>query len=152
MSARENHPGSPEEYYRRSLAISFLDHLKSEIESRFASHTVLAMKCLCIIPSCFSHQTANDDEIVEFFSSDLEYNSAAKAKLHLWRAYFKEQKQLPDTPQSALKHATPMLFPNIRKMLICIWYYQSHFVKQKDHLVHCAGLRHIYGQQRLKNN
>ena len=64
---------------------------------------------------------ANDDEIVEFFSSsDLEYNSAAKAELHLWRAHFKEQEQLPDTPQSALKHATPMLFPNIRKMLICI--------------------------------
>ena len=117
QTASENHPGSPEEYYCRSLAIPFLDHLKSEIESRFASHIVLAMKCLCIIPSCFSHQTANDDEIVEFFSSDLEYISAAKAELHLWQAHFKEQEQLPDTPQSALKHATPMLYPNIRKML-----------------------------------
>ena len=78
------------------------------------------MRCLCIIPSCFSHQIANDDEIVEFFSSDLEYISAAKAELQLWRAHFKGQEQLPETPQSALKHATPMLFPNIRKMLICI--------------------------------
>jgi len=71
------------------------------------------MKCLCIIPLCFSHQTANDDKIVEFFSGGLEHISAAKAELHLWWAHFKEQEQLPDTPQSALKHATPMLFPNI---------------------------------------
>jgi len=92
QTARENHPGSPEEYYRRSLAIPFL---KSEIESRFASHAVLAMKCLCIIPSYFSYQTANDDKIVEFFSSDLQYISAAKAELHFWRAHFKEQEQLP---------------------------------------------------------
>ena len=60
-------------------------------------------------PSCFSHQIANDDERVEFFSSDLEYISAVKAELQLWRAHFKGQEQLLETPQSALKHATPML-------------------------------------------
>ena len=27
-------------------------------------------------------------------------------------------KELPDTPQSALKHTSPVLFPNIRKMFI----------------------------------
>jgi len=72
------------------------------------------MKCLCIIPSCFSHQIASDDEIV--YSSDLWYTSATKIELHLWQSHFKEQEQLPDTPQSALKHATPMLFPNIGNM------------------------------------
>ena len=63
-------------------------YAKSEIESRFASHAVLAVKYLCI-PSYFPHQTANDDEIVEFFSRDLEYSSAAKAELHLWQTHFK---------------------------------------------------------------
>ena len=51
---RENHPGSPEEYYRRSLAIPFLDYIMPEIENRFGRHTILAMKYLCIIPSYFS--------------------------------------------------------------------------------------------------
>ena len=41
QTARENHPGdTAEEYYRRSFAIPFLDHLKSDIESRFASHSL----------------------------------------------------------------------------------------------------------------
>ena len=34
QTARDNHPAiSVEEYYRRSLAIPFIDHLNSEIES-----------------------------------------------------------------------------------------------------------------------
>ena len=37
QTARDNHPAtSAEEYYRRSLAILFLDHLKSEIDNRFS--------------------------------------------------------------------------------------------------------------------
>jgi len=58
--------------------------------------------------------------MVEFFISDLEYISAAKAELQLWRPHFKGQEQFPETPQSLLKHAAPTLFLNIRKMLICI--------------------------------
>ena len=123
QTARENHPGDTAEvFYRRSLAVPFLDHLKSELDSRFTSHAILAMKCLSIIPSCFSCEVTNDDEILEFFSSDIEYLSTAKAELALWQAYFKDQEieELPDTPELSLKHATPMLFPSIQKMLIHI--------------------------------
>ena len=36
--ARANHPSSTiEEYYRRSLAIPFLDHLESQIDTRFTA-------------------------------------------------------------------------------------------------------------------
>ena len=121
QTTRENHPGdTAEEYYRRSLAIPFLDHLKSDIESRFASHSLLAIKCLSIIPSCFEAAgTASDDEVLEFFSSDIEFKSTAKAELELWRSTFKDKElEVPDTPQSALKHTSSILFPNIRKMLI----------------------------------
>jgi len=86
QTARENHPGeTAEEYYHRSLAIPFLDHLKSDIESRFTSHSILAIKCLSIIPSCFKTAGgASDDEVLEFFSSDIEFKSTAKAELELW--------------------------------------------------------------------
>ena len=70
---------------RRSLAIPFLDHLKSDIESRFASHLLLAIKYLTIVPSCFEAAgVASDDEVLEFFSSDIEFKSTAKAELELW--------------------------------------------------------------------
>ena len=54
QTSRENHPGTTIQYYRRSLAVPFLDHLISEIETRFTSHSLTAMKSLGIVPSCFS--------------------------------------------------------------------------------------------------
>lgn len=84
QTACENHPGDTAEvFYHRSLAVPFLDHLNSELDSTFTSHAVLAMKCPSIIPSCFSCEVMNDDEILEFFSSDIEYLSTAKAELAL---------------------------------------------------------------------
>ena len=37
QAGRDNHPESTEEYYWRSLAIPFLDHLQNEIICRFTS-------------------------------------------------------------------------------------------------------------------
>ena len=118
QTRRENHPGSTEEYYRRCLAIPFLDHLKNEIDHRFNSHTVTAMRCLGIVPSCFeSENKASDQEMLDFFKDDLTFPSAAEAELELWRSHF-DGKDLPDTPQAAFQYANPVLFPNIRKMLV----------------------------------
>ena len=119
QTARENHPGSTvEEYYRRSLAVPFLDHLISELETRFTSHSLTAMKCLGIVPSCFSSsEKATDDEIIAFFDDDVDAASTAYANLKLWHAYFKDT-ELPDTLSSSIQHTSPMMFPTIRKMLI----------------------------------
>lgn len=119
QTARDNHPAaSAEEYFRRSLAIPFLDHLTSEIEARFSKHTVVSMKCLSIIPSCFSESAISDDELLEFFNP--ECKTVAKAELEIWRSNFKGQEKdlLPNSPESSLKFAKPMIFPNIRKMLV----------------------------------
>ena len=118
QSARENHPGSTvEEYYQRSLAVPFLDHLISKIGTRFIFHSLTAMRCLGIVPSCFSSsEKATDDEIVAFFD-DVDAASTAYAKLQLWHVYFKD-KELPDTLSSSIQHTSAMMFPNIRKMLI----------------------------------
>ena len=120
QSLRANHPGdTSEEYYRRSLAIPFLDHLTIELKERFTPHSTTALRCVGIVPSCFaSKEKANDDELVQFFSSIIAYPSAAKAELELWRSHFQGQDLLPETPQAALQHADPLAFPNVRTMLI----------------------------------
>ena len=57
QTVRDNHPGATtEEYYRRALAIPFLDHLKAEIDDRFSSHSITAMRYLGIVPVCFSSE------------------------------------------------------------------------------------------------
>ena len=116
--ARENHPGTTaEEYYRRSLAIPFLDHLMCEINGRFTSHSITAMRCLGIIPACFSSENrASDAEMLEFFQDDLSFPSAAEAELLLWRSHFRD-KELPDTPQGAFQQASSLVFPNVSRML-----------------------------------
>ena len=72
-----------------------------------------------IVPSCFtSNSDISDDEMLGFLEVDCK--SSAKAELEMWCTYFKDKEVLPDSPQSALEFANPMMFPNIRKMLIHI--------------------------------
>ena len=47
----------------------------------------------------------------------MDCKSSAKAELEMWRTYFKDKEVLP---QSALEFANPMIFRNVRKMLIHI--------------------------------
>ena len=82
-----------------------------EINGRFTSHSITAMRCLGIIPACFSSENrASDAEMLEFFQDDLSFPSAAEAELLLWRSHFRE-------PQGAFQQASSLVFPNVRRML-----------------------------------
>ena len=124
QATRDNQPSqNAEEYYRRPLAFPFLDHLVTEIENRFDSHSVMAMKCLGIIPSCFHiKDRASDKEMFDFFQNDIPHRSTFEAELKLWYEQFKgkEPSELPDTPQASLKYTHSMAFPTIRKILVHI--------------------------------
>ena len=88
------------------------------MDRRFTPDSIMAIKCLGIIPSCFaSSEKADDDEVLEFFKDDTCFDSTVKTNLQLWDAYF-EEKELPETAQSSLQYANYLVFPNIRKMLI----------------------------------
>ena len=116
-------PQNAEEYYRASLTIPFLDYMVTEIEDRFDSHSVMAMKCLGIIPSCFHvKDRASDKEMLDFFREHIPHVSTFEAELKLWYEQFKgrEPSELPDTPQASLRYAHSMAFPTIRKILIQI--------------------------------
>ena len=52
---RDNHPaGTPEEYFKRSVAIPFLDHLCLELRERF-QNAELASDALSLVPATFAH-------------------------------------------------------------------------------------------------
>ena len=105
QARRDNHPGSTDEYYRRSLGIPFLDHLQNEINNRFTFHSLTAMCCLGLVLSCFtSENRASDEEMIEFFKDNLMFPSVAGAELELWRSHF-DGKDLPETPQASFQQA-----------------------------------------------
>ena len=92
----------------------------TEIENRFDPHSVMAMKCLGIIPSHFHiKDRASDEEMFDFFQNDIPHWSTFEAELKLWYEQFKgkEPSELPDTPLTSLKYAHSMAFPTIRKIL-----------------------------------
>ena len=79
QTQRDNVPAeTPEEYYRRSLTIPFLDHILSHMETRFSGLQQKAVMALQITPSVIlqnTHQANveenNSDELVDFFKDDL---------------------------------------------------------------------------------
>lgn len=58
---RSNHPASsPSEYYRRTISIPLLDHLISEIDTRFSKHQQTAIQGLDLVPSVLVTYTTED--------------------------------------------------------------------------------------------
>ena len=127
---RNNIPAdTPLEYYSRCLSIPLLDHLLTEIDSRFSPHQQTALLGLSVIPSIMVSLSLDEctDKILpmaEMYQADLPSHVCFEAEIHCWwMNWMKEldehgQASLPSTPSHALRHASTM-FPNIRALL-CI--------------------------------
>ena len=58
---RLNVPSStPSECYNRSISIPLLDHMISEVSSRFSSHTQIALQGMCLIPAVLVKMTKEE--------------------------------------------------------------------------------------------
>ena len=74
---RSNVPAcTPCEYYCRSISIPLLDHLLSEMRSRFSSHQQKALFGLSIVPSIMVTQTSEEcttkvSELVDIYQDDI---------------------------------------------------------------------------------
>ena len=120
---RSNIPAqNPCEYYRRVISVPLLDHLISEIESRFSSHKQAALQGLYLVPAVlvsFEEIVPKVRQLGELYLSDLPFSSSLQSELHSWYLKWKEQEQenvhvsLPKTPSFTLPHASS-LFPNIK--------------------------------------
>jgi hypothetical protein len=125
---RSNIPAdTPSEYYCRTISIPLLDHLLSEMQSRFTTHHQIALLGLCIVPSVMV--TLPDEEynttVMKFADSyigDLPSADCIQSELHCWKMKWVKQQQqhgeatLPSTPSMALRHTTSM-FPNVRALV-----------------------------------
>ncbi|XP_055907106.1 zinc finger MYM-type protein 1-like isoform X1 [Eupeodes corollae] len=58
QTKRDNYAGSPEEYFRRSVYVPFLDHLLVQLKCRFLDHRELISKIQNILPDkcCKLHE------------------------------------------------------------------------------------------------
>ena len=93
---RSNVPAqTPSEFYRRTVTIPMLDHILSEIESRFSAHQKTALLGLYLIPSLLVSKTLEEvtdelTQLVKMYAGDLTDNFFSE--LHQWYLKWEHEK------------------------------------------------------------
>ena len=126
QTLRENHPAdTAEEYYRRSVAVPFLDHLVLQMKDRF-QNAELAKDGLQLVPDSII-QLPNDympvpggvQGLADLWHSDLPDVGELPAEYHRWCTRWRGQPQqpVPCTVQGALEACSKDFYPNIHVLL-----------------------------------
>ena len=118
---RDNIPSdTPEEYFRRSITIPFLDQLIQHLSSRFSALQSTAVRGLCLVPSVLvSLKTSDDlDDLIRMYQDDLPLPATWEAELHRWKLSWQERAgDLPDTAAKALNACNTLHYPNVHTLL-----------------------------------
>ncbi len=133
LTSRSNTPGdTPEEYYRRTLSIPFLDQLITHLESRFSDIQQKAIQGMRLVPSVLVDPSIPKCDCSDLLEDDLPSSSSLEAELNLWK--HKWESQAPSSPSDSLRMA---MWPNIHTIirLICTIpvtiYQQSQYTSHK---------------------
>ena len=103
---------TPEEYYRRTIFIPFMDSLIQQLNERFSGKTKSAMSGIEI-------ENFPESEIFEYYQSDLPGESSFSQEIQLWKQNWVNKKNIPTTLSETLKHMKNMkeIFLNITLVL-----------------------------------
>ena len=108
---------SPTEYYRRVITIPFLDHLSSQIQTRFSQGSVAILDAFYALPSTvLSDPTWMEkfSRFLSFYEGDLPEPRFLKTELKSWENYWKLfQRTIPTTLGMLLPCIDKLIFPNI---------------------------------------
>ena len=118
---------TPSEYYCRTVSIPLLDHMLSEMDSRFSCHQRTALFGLSVVPSIMLSLTREEcttklRQFAEMYQDDLPSPDCIESELHCWWMKWQRevrehgQASLPTTPSQTLRHITTM-YPNIRVLV-----------------------------------
>lgn len=113
---RSNPPAeSIEEYYKRSCAIPFLDHIIAHLDSRFSALTIKASSLLCLVPSIICAEDVVLTDAVEVYKDDLPSPELLDLELIRWKAKYQRRRpeECPDTLAAAIKECDATSFPNL---------------------------------------
>ena len=132
ICARQTHRSNvsfqtPTEYYRRTITISLLYHMLSEMNRQFSTHQQTAVTGLYLVPSVLVSKTlvvvkSTLAKLGDMYSNDHPNPSSLRSEIHTWYLKWNQKKQdhgkqsLPTTLSFALPRAS-LLFPNITELL-----------------------------------
>ena len=120
---RQQHHSNPEyssaqEYYKRTIAIPFLDHLITELSSRFEAHAKQAASIQSLLPAMIKRCSSLSDieQAISFYVDDLPNVDIVDEELfHVWKSQWLAIPLLdrPKTLACAMKQCSPQSLPNI---------------------------------------
>ena len=128
---RSNVPADlPSQYYLRTLSIPLVDHLLTEMKTRFSSHQTTALLGLCIVPSAMMTMPVvdfltNTSKLADMYYTDLPSPDSFNSERDCWRVKWQKhlseygQASLPLNPSSTLQQTSSM-YPNIRVLLLIL--------------------------------
>ena len=107
------------DYYKRTIAIPFLDHIISALESQFSKASEIALSLLGLVPSVCCSREVNLDDALEKYEGDLPSIDLFPAEFMRWRRRFMEQppEERPASPFEAMKVCDSDMFPNVSILL-----------------------------------
>lgn len=121
---RNNVPATtPEEYYRRAMAIPLLDTFISEMKFRFNEFSVRSSKLLLLVPSVLC-STSDDhmtelDSVIEEYKDELPNYEVIDQELRFWKQKYQtaSEKARPSTLAEAIKECNEHRYPNLFVLL-----------------------------------
>lgn len=125
---RSNVPGdTPSAYFKHSISIPLLDHLLSEMNSRFSTHQQTALLGMSLVPSVLVTLSMEDcstkfNELFKLYEQDLPSPDCIQSEIHSWWLKWQQhltehgQASLPRSLTHSLKDASSM-YPNIRAIV-----------------------------------
>lgn len=129
QTQRSNTPAnSPSQYFICTVSIPLIDHLLSELNSRFCKHQSTLLLGLCIVPSAMlvmpaSKFLTNSSQLAEKYNDNLPSPSSFASELECWKVRWQKHGEqhgaasLPDNPTAALQQISSM-YPNITVLKI----------------------------------
>ena len=125
---RSNMPAeTPSQYYCRTISIPLLDHLLSEMNSRFGKHQQTALLGLSIVPSVLvtlppEECSCKVKQLAELYENDLPSPECIESEVHSWQIKWQKQLKehgeasLPSSPILTIRQVSSM-FPNINALV-----------------------------------
>ena len=110
---------SVEDWYRVNVAIPFIDHIITELESQFSSLTLTASQLLGLVPSVICSSEVDVSNALQLYCNDLPSPELFNQEFIRWKYKYtsKPSDQRPTTCASALKACDKLLYPNIFVLL-----------------------------------
>ena len=110
---------SPKDYYKKTVAIPFLDHVLSTLNSQFSETAKVASSVLGVVPSVCCSRDVNLDAALQKYDQDLPTVELFSSELRRWVRKFEgiPADERPATAAQAIKVCDLDMFPNISTML-----------------------------------